>query len=75
MTQQLLTGIGEAMEKLARLGHQPVLLLLSHQEARLPLSRLVERAYPSLAVLSYGEVSPHTDVESHALVSLEGATE
>ncbi|HUV94352.1 MAG TPA: flagellar biosynthesis protein FlhA [Anaerolineae bacterium] len=74
-TQQLLTRIGEAMEKLARLGHQPVLLLLSHQEARLPLSRLVERAYPSLAVLSYSEVSPHTDVESHVLVSLEGATE
>jgi len=69
IAQQLLTGIGEAMERLARLGHQPV--LLCHAEVRLPLSRLTERALPNLAVLSYNEVSPHIDVEAHAMVSLQ----
>jgi len=70
-TQQLLTHIGDAMEELARLGHQPV--LLCHAEIRLPLFRLTQRALPSLSVLSYNEISPHIEVEAHAMVRLENA--
>jgi len=71
-TQTLLTRIGDAMETLAKLQHSPV--LLCHAEVRFALSRLTRRALPNLAVLSYNEISPHIDVEAHAMVSLEAAT-
>lgn len=67
--QALLTQIGEAMEQLAKLGHQPVLLCSA--EVRLPLARLAERSLPSLTLISYNEVSPHVEVQAHAVVALE----
>ena len=61
--------IGEAMEQLAQLGYQPVLLCSA--QSRMPIARLVERSLSSLAVLSYNEVSPQVEVQAHAVVSLE----
>jgi len=67
--QRLLMRIGEGMETLAQLGHQP--LLLCSAELRLPLARLAERSLPTLVVLSYHEISPHVDVQAHAMVALD----
>lgn len=69
--QQLLQEIGQAMEQLAQIGHQPILLCSG--DVRRPLARLTERSLPNLTVLSYHEISPMAQVEAHAMVSLREA--
>jgi len=66
--QKLLEALGQAMEQLAQMGHQPILLCSA--EVRRPLARLTERSLPNLTVLSYNEVAPTIQVEAHAMVSL-----
>ena len=69
--QELLQKIGAAMEQLAQIGHQPILLCSA--DVRRPLARLAERSLPSLTVLSYNEIAPTAQVEAHAMVSLRAA--
>lgn len=67
--QRLLHGLRQAMERLAALGHQPVVLCPGR--IRLPLRRFTESSLPSLVVLAYGEVTPSIEVLTRETV--EGA--
>ncbi len=64
--QALINRTGEQMERLAQLGHPPV--LLTARELRLAFRRLVERSLPNLTVLAYSEVSTGTKVQAHGMV-------
>ena len=65
--QRLLQRIGQAMERMAQQGYQPVLLCSSR--LRLPLRRLTERSLPNLVLLSFGEIVPQVNVVSAGLVT------
>jgi flagellar biosynthesis protein FlhA len=69
--QELLQEIGRAVEQLAQVGHQPILLCSA--DVRRPLARLTERSLPNLTVLSYNEIAPTVQVEAHAMVTLRMA--
>jgi len=71
--QTLLQKIGKGMESLAKEGYQPVLLCSA--TVRLALRRLSERALPSLAILSYNEVSPAVEVYTGGIVDLHEQTD
>ena len=60
--QQLLGAIAAAVEKVAALGYEPVLLCSSR--IRLALRRFIQRRLPNVAVLSYAEVAPEATVEA-----------
>ncbi len=64
--QQILLRTGEQMEKLAQLGHYPI--LLCPREIRLAFRKLIEQSLPNLVVLAFSEVSPGTKVKSHGMV-------
>ena len=64
--QATLNRIGEQMERLAQLGHYPI--LLCPRELRLALRKLTVQALPNLVVLAFSEVSPGTRVSSHGMV-------
>ena len=64
--QATLNRIGEQMERLAQLGHYPI--LLCPRELRLALRKLTVQAVPNLVVLAFSEVSPGTRVSSHGMV-------
>lgn len=66
MAQQILIRTGEQMEKLAHLGHFPI--LLCPREIRLAFRKLIEQSLPNLVVLAFSEVSPGTKVKSHGMV-------
>ncbi len=66
MAQQILLRTGEQMEKLAQLGHFPI--LLCPREIRLAFRKLVEQSLPNLVVLAFSEISPGTKVKSHGMV-------
>lgn len=67
--QKLLKAIAENMEKMALLGHLP--LLLTSAKIRLPLRRFTERVLPNLVILSYNEIQPNIPLEAVAMVSVE----
>ena len=69
LAQLILNRTGEQMEKLAQLGYYPV--LLCPRELRLAFRRLVERAFPNLAVLAFSEISQGTKVKAHGMVEIE----
>ncbi len=60
--QQLLGAIAAAVEKVAAMGYEPVLLCSSR--IRLALRRFIQRRLPNVAVLSYAEVAPEATVEA-----------
>jgi len=66
--QAILTRIGEQMEKMAQLGHFPILLV--PRELRLAIRQLVRQALPNLVVLAFSEVSPGTRVQAHGMVDV-----
>ena len=72
MAQGIIARSGEQMERLASLGHPPV--LLTPRELRLPFRRLVERALPNLVVLAFSEISAGRKVQAHGMVELPGRT-
>jgi flagellar biosynthesis protein FlhA len=67
-TQRFLQRLAQEMERMAGLGHQPILLCLS--KIRLPLRKMAERSLPNLIVLSYSEIAPQFSVHANAAVSL-----
>ncbi|MGH2356282.1 MAG: flagellar biosynthesis protein FlhA [Chloroflexota bacterium] len=67
--QHLLQRLATEMEKVAALGHPPVLLCSAR--VRLGVRRLTERALPNLAILSFSEVAPGIDVQAEGMVVLE----
>jgi len=67
--QTILYQTGKEMEKLAQLGHLPI--LLCPRELRLAFRRLVEHSLPNLVVLAFSEVSAGTKVRAHGMVSID----
>jgi flagellar biosynthesis protein FlhA len=66
VAQRILEGLGREAEKLAGLGHQPVVLCPS--QIRLPLRRMVARVMPYLVVMAYNEVVLETNVYTEGIV-------
>ncbi|MBI2939772.1 MAG: flagellar biosynthesis protein FlhA [Chloroflexi bacterium] len=64
--QRLLQRLSTEMERLAMGGHPAVVLCSSR--IRAPLRRLTERSLPSLAVLSFGEISSQVNVQTSGLI-------
>ena len=65
-TQRFLQKLAHEMEKVAGVGHQPILLCLS--KVRLALKRLTERPLPNLVVFAYSEVAPQFTVHADGAV-------
>jgi flagellar biosynthesis protein FlhA len=63
----LLTSLGEQVDRLNASGRRPVVLCSSR--VRRHLRRLVEQAFPQLAVVSYNEIVPGIKVETAGLVT------
>ena len=64
--QEILVHTGEQMERIAQLGHYPI--LLCPREIRLAFRRLVEQSLPNLIVLAYSEICQGTKVKAHGMV-------
>jgi flagellar biosynthesis protein FlhA len=63
----LLSSLGEHVDRLAASGRRPVVLCSSR--VRRHVRRLVEQAFPQLAVVSYNEIVPGIKVETAGLVT------
>jgi flagellar biosynthesis protein FlhA len=62
----------QEIDRLVRMGHQPVLMVSS--QIRLALRRLIERRLPNLFVLAYNEIAAADDVRVLGAVELNRAT-
>lgn len=69
MAETLLEKIGKQVELMQAAGYTP--LCLCSPNIRLVLHRLVEPKHPSLAVVSYNEISPEVEVVSTGMVRLQ----
>ncbi|MFQ5858975.1 MAG: flagellar biosynthesis protein FlhA [Anaerolineae bacterium] len=70
IAQRVLEGLGREAEKVAALGHQPIVLCPAR--IRQPLRRMVGRVMPYLVVMAYNEVVPETNVYTDGVVEIEG---
>jgi len=68
-TERLVRAIGRDMERLAALGHAPI--VLCGPGARRLVRTLLERRAPTVAVLSHSEIAAEARVKSVGLVSLD----
>jgi flagellar biosynthesis protein FlhA len=59
--QRLVANLAHEMERMAGMGHQPVLLVPG--TIRLGLSRLLRRSLPNLAVLAFQEITPGVQIQ------------
>src|SRR5207248_3792906 len=64
----LTVSLGEHVERLTAAGRRPVVLCSSR--VRRHVRRLVEQAFPQLAVIAYTEIAPGVKVETAGSVSL-----
>jgi flagellar biosynthesis protein FlhA len=69
LAQAIIYRTGEQMEKVAKLGHFPI--LLCSRELRLAMRRLLEQTFPNLVVLAYSEISPSLKVKAHGMVEIK----
>ena len=65
-TQNLIDGVGNVFESLAKKGISPV--LLTSPAIRLPLKRLLERFHLNVTVLSVNEILPEVRVEAAGVI-------
>ncbi len=63
---RLVQALGREMERVAALGHNPVLLCPARLRA--PLRRFTERTLSSLAILAYSEVAPQVEVTTLGVI-------
>ncbi len=68
IAQRILEETRSQAERMAALGYQPV--ILCSPKVRIHFRRLVERMAPTLAVLSFNELSSGTKLETIGMVSL-----
>ncbi|MHB0874967.1 MAG: flagellar biosynthesis protein FlhA [Anaerolineae bacterium] len=68
--EALLQRLGARAEAMAQAGYSPV--VLCSIAIRGALRRLIERSLPHVAVLSFAEIAPDTQVQSEAVVRLRG---
>jgi flagellar biosynthesis protein FlhA len=71
VAQKILNSIKDTIEKLLIEGHQAV--VLCSPVVRPYLKRLTERFLPKLAVMSYAEIEPETEIRSVGEVKLDEA--
>jgi len=69
LAQAIIHRTGEQMEKVAKLGHFPI--LLCSRELRLAMRRLLEQTFPNLVVLAYSEINPSLKVKAHGMVEIK----
>ncbi|MBI4577927.1 MAG: flagellar biosynthesis protein FlhA [Planctomycetes bacterium] len=69
VVQRVVERVSRALETLVSAGHQAVILCAP--QVRLQVRRMMERAVPNVAVLSYNEVVRGIQVESMAVAALE----
>jgi flagellar biosynthesis protein FlhA len=67
--QNLLQRLAQEMEKVAGLGHPPILLCSARLRAA--VRRLTERVLPNLVVVSFSEIAPGVDVEAEGMVVVD----
>jgi flagellar biosynthesis protein FlhA len=67
--QALLQRLASEMERVAGLGHAPVLLCSAR--LRLAVRRLTERVLPNLVVLSFSEIASGVDVQAEGMVIVD----
>jgi flagellar biosynthesis protein FlhA len=63
---KLIQALSREMERVASLGHNPILLCPAR--LRLPLRRFIERSLGALTVLAYSEVAPQVEVATMGVV-------
>jgi flagellar biosynthesis protein FlhA len=63
---KLIQGLAKEMERVASLGHNPILLCPAR--LRLALRRFTERSLQALTILSYSEVAPQVEVTTLGVV-------
>jgi flagellar biosynthesis protein FlhA len=68
VAQQIVVNIKEGLEELMAKGHQPV-VLASHQTRRF-IRKLLERNFPTVGVLSHGEIATTVRVDTLKVVRL-----
>lgn len=68
VVRDFLSRLGQAVEKAAFGGAQPVLLCSAR--VRLPLRRLLQRSFPHLPVLAFNELEPGLEVEAVEAVNV-----
>jgi flagellar biosynthesis protein FlhA len=66
--EMLIKSVQGEAERAITAGHTPV--LLCSNQLRMPLRRIIERSMPSVAVVSYHEISPKTNVDQIGEVRL-----
>lgn len=69
LSEMFLKQIGQEVSRMQRTGATPV--CICSPNIRLALRRLVEAAYPSLAVLSFNEIMPDVELVSSGFVRLK----
>jgi flagellar biosynthesis protein FlhA len=67
--QHLLQRLAAEMEKVASLGHPPILLCSAR--LRLAVRRLTERVLSNLVVLSFNEIASGVEVQSEGMVIVD----
>ncbi|MDH4380182.1 MAG: flagellar biosynthesis protein FlhA [Vampirovibrionales bacterium] len=73
LTQQLIQSISKQVQTIIQQsGFQPVVLCSA--QLRLGIRRVLERALPQIAVLSYNEIGPSVRVQSLATIRIEANT-
>ena len=63
---KLIQALSREMERVAALGHNPILLCPAR--LRLALRRFTERSLNALTILSYSEVAPQVEVTTLGVV-------
>ncbi|MDQ3808749.1 MAG: FHIPEP family type III secretion protein, partial [Chloroflexota bacterium] len=63
---KLIQALSREMERVASMGHNPVLLVSAR--LRLPLRRFTERSLGALTILSYSEIAPQVEVTTLGVV-------
>mgnify|MGYP000267996499 CR=1 FL=1 len=68
VSNSIISSLSKQVEKLVRLGHQPI--VLASPVVRLYFKRLTEQVIPGLIVLSYNEIDPGVEIQSVGAVSV-----
>lgn len=66
--QSLVQSLNQELTRLTSMGYQPV--ILTSPAVRLYVRKLTERSAPNLAVLSYAELEPKTEVQTMGMVKI-----
>jgi flagellar biosynthesis protein FlhA len=71
VAQKILMSINQTLDRVTQLNTQPV--ILCSPGIRRHLKKLLDRFLPQIAVLSHGEITPQTKIQSLGMVSLSHA--